>query len=80
MTMVHMRLIYYILDHCIDILRAHIMCSADVGPVLFYDDPSQDIPLPDFSTTHQCRNFDRILQWAHDSDRSLEWDMIGLPH
>jgi hypothetical protein len=54
------------------------MCTGDVAPILFYDDPSQELPLPDFSTMHQCRNFEDLLKWSHTNDRALEWDKIDL--
>jgi len=51
-----------------------------VGPIPFYDDtsnPAQQLPLPDFSTTHQCRNFEKLLDWSHNNDRALQWDEVG---
>lgn len=65
-------------DHCIDMLRSHIMCSSDVVPVVFYDDPNEPLPMPDFSTLHRCRNFDDILNWSYNNERKVEWDDIGL--
>ncbi|KAI3401067.1 hypothetical protein diail_778 [Diaporthe ilicicola] len=52
-------------DHCIDMLRQVLMCQADVGIVPFYWVKGQG-PSEDFSTTHKCRNFDKIVQWAED--------------
>ncbi|KAK1973380.1 hypothetical protein LZ30DRAFT_611001 [Colletotrichum cereale] len=52
------------LDHCIEILRMSLMCTADVTPVLAWMDP--EAPLgkrADFSTFHRCRNFDKIKDW-----------------
>jgi hypothetical protein len=54
------------------------MCSTDVVPILFYDHPLSQLPLPDFSTIHTCRNFDKILEWSYSNDRALDWDDIGL--
>jgi hypothetical protein len=66
-------------DHCIDILRQRLMCTGDVGPVPFYRDtnPLNQFPLPDFSTRHQCRNFDKLLDWSHHNERALFWDQVG---
>jgi len=46
--------------------------------VLFYDDPDHELPQPDFSTLHQCRKFDPLLDWSHSNDRALRWGEIGL--
>lgn len=64
-------------DHCLDILRQRIMCTGDIGPVPFYDDPAFVMPMPDFSTRHQCRNFDKILDWGYTNDRAVDWDQVG---
>ncbi|TVY18826.1 Cyclochlorotine biosynthesis protein O, partial [Lachnellula arida] len=68
-------------DHCIDMLREYIMCTADVTPITFYDTlafPSRKLPMPDFSTRHTCRDFDAILEWNENNERSILWDGIGL--
>lgn len=45
-------------------LRISIMCHADVTPVTLYIPEFQDDPLPDFSTLHNCRDFDKILDYV----------------
>ena len=68
-------------DHCIDMLREVIMCDSDVTPVTFYDalsNPTRKLPMPDFSTLHTCRNFDAVLEWNANNDRTIQWDEIGL--
>ncbi|TDZ21041.1 Cyclochlorotine biosynthesis protein O [Colletotrichum orbiculare MAFF 240422] len=55
------------IDHCIEMLRLSLMCTADVTPVLAWKDP--EAPLgkrADFSTFHRCRNFDKIKSWMSD--------------
>lgn len=54
------------IDHCADLLRQKIMCDADVGliPQLWIRDRS--IPWPVFSTVHQCRDFDAVLDWVDE--------------
>lgn len=57
------------------------MCTADVTPITFYDNlalPSRKLPMPDFNTRHTCRNFDAILEWNGNNERSIDWDGIGL--
>lgn len=52
-------------DHCIDMLRQVLMCQADVGIVPFYWVKGQG-PSEDFSTTHKCRKFDKVINWAEE--------------
>lgn len=40
------------------------MCAADVGVITYDWLEGWDIPFPDFNTWHQCRNFDKILEWS----------------
>ncbi|KAI0927033.1 hypothetical protein AcV5_007676 [Taiwanofungus camphoratus] len=52
------------LDHCVEIIRQNLMCAADVGVITYDWLEGWDIPFPDFNTWHQCRNFDKILEWS----------------
>lgn len=68
-------------DHCIDMLREVIMCQADVTPITFFNNlhlPSRKLPMPDFNTIHTCRNFDAVLDWNNNNERTIQWDEIGL--
>ncbi|KAN0122945.1 protein of unknown function (DUF3328) domain containing protein [Hyaloscypha variabilis] len=54
-------------DHCLEILRLNVQCNADVGVFTFYlleDDP---LPWPELNSWHQCRNFDKVRDWALDN-------------
>ncbi|WEW58382.1 hypothetical protein PRK78_003850 [Emydomyces testavorans] len=49
--------------HCLDILRQHIMCTADIG--VFGQWWVKGIgPFVDFNTKHKCKNFEEIRKWA----------------
>ncbi|CAG8955465.1 hypothetical protein HYFRA_00010332 [Hymenoscyphus fraxineus] len=50
--------------HCIDILRQSIMCHADISPVTMRWGSAQPIPLGNFSSPHECTNWDGIESWA----------------
>ncbi|KAK8098783.1 uncharacterized protein PG998_012024 [Apiospora kogelbergensis] len=41
--------------HCIDWIRQEVMCSADIA---------LNSVLDEYRTPHQCRDFDRIMQWT----------------
>ncbi|KAE8381317.1 hypothetical protein BDV26DRAFT_289584 [Aspergillus bertholletiae] len=59
------------IDHCIELLRITLMCTSDVTPLLFIDEPHAfQGRTPEFNTMHTCRNFWGIREWV---------DKIGLP-
>lgn len=77
----HVRILTWNIEHCLDILRVHIQCTGDVTPITFYNNvlvPSRTLPMPDFNTLHTCRNFDDILEWNANNERTMQWDEIGL--
>ncbi|KEQ93034.1 hypothetical protein AUEXF2481DRAFT_346613 [Aureobasidium subglaciale EXF-2481] len=53
-------------DHCIDLLRQRIMCTADVGLIIYYWEGPERIPKANFATEHMCRNLDAIDGWVRD--------------
>ncbi|KAK4083405.1 hypothetical protein Purlil1_10642 [Purpureocillium lilacinum] len=72
--------LYSHFDHCVDMLRESLMCTADITPYIFYDPldkPRRRDPLPDWSATHTCRNFDAILRWNKDGPQSIRWRDVG---
>ncbi|KAG2032725.1 hypothetical protein BDR03DRAFT_873419 [Suillus americanus] len=52
------------LDHCIEIIRQNTMCNADVMMITWDWVQGHKIPFPNFNTRHQCRNYEKILDWA----------------
>ncbi|KAE8165423.1 hypothetical protein BDV40DRAFT_297452 [Aspergillus tamarii] len=59
------------IDHCIELLRITLMCTSDVTPLMFIDDPHAfQGRTPDFNTMHTCRNFWEIREWV---------EKMGLP-
>ncbi|WPH04776.1 Hypothetical protein R9X50_00767100 [Acrodontium crateriforme] len=55
-------------DHCLEMVRQHLMCTADPTLISHHDVPEHELPWPDYSTVHHCRDFERIQAWA----RSIE--------
>ncbi|KAE9372881.1 hypothetical protein N431DRAFT_505168 [Stipitochalara longipes BDJ] len=67
-------------EHCFDAIRQNLMCYADVTPLVLFDPvrtPSVQLPVPNFSSIHTCRNFDEILDWNNNNPRSLTWEQVG---
>lgn len=54
-------------DHCLEILRLNIQCSADVGVFTFYMLEGDPLPWPELNSWHTCRNFDAVRNWALDN-------------
>ncbi|SMR64057.1 unnamed protein product [Zymoseptoria tritici ST99CH_3D1] len=52
------------LDHCLDYLRQIITCHSDLVPITIRWDEITMRPQPEFEKVHQCRNFDKIKDWA----------------
>ncbi|KXJ97629.1 hypothetical protein Micbo1qcDRAFT_230231 [Microdochium bolleyi] len=77
---VHDENIYTHFDHCIDMLRLQLTCTADVTPALFYDaldNPLRRDGLPDWSSQHTCRDFDAVLDWNKNGPRAVRWRDAG---
>ncbi|KAG1813504.1 uncharacterized protein BJ212DRAFT_1365333 [Suillus subaureus] len=45
-------------------IRQNIMCNADVTMITWDWVEGHDIPYPNFNNRHQCRNYEKILDWA----------------
>ncbi|KAF8907012.1 hypothetical protein CPB84DRAFT_1769237 [Gymnopilus junonius] len=65
------------LDHCVEILRQNLMCSADVGMITYEWVKGFSEPYPDFNTKHQCRNFDKILEWGYKQAVHIPRDHVA---
>lgn len=62
------------IDHCVDSLRQTIMCHADVAAIPFHVNvPVSKGIFPRLATTHTCRNFTKIQEWARDHTIG-EWE------
>lgn len=61
---------YYVNDtqihtaHCLDQLRQALMCSADTATIPWAWSKSQGRTIADARTTHTCRDFEAIREWA----------------
>lgn len=54
------------LDHCIDVLRQSVQCTSDITPNVYQLNPRQGEITARSAVAHECRNFDKIQQWAKD--------------
>lgn len=51
-------------EHCLDIIRQRLMCTADSGIVTFRWVKGTPNPYPDFNTRHQCRSWEKLTNFA----------------
>jgi Mycotoxin biosynthesis protein UstYa len=63
------------LMHCIDSLRQSLMCHADVVPLSWQWSDTDGGVRAYSDVTHQCRDFDSVLQWGreHRFDGLVNW-------
>jgi len=52
------------INHCIDAIRQSLMCHGDIAIGTYSWKMDHPIPWPNFHIEHECRNWDRILEWA----------------
>ena len=63
-------------EHCVDIIRQRLMCSADAGLITFRWVEGYDSPEPDFNTLHQCRSYAKLLEWNEENAPNVWVDDI----
>lgn len=68
------------LDHCVDMLRQVVMCSADVTLLTGVWVEGYPRLSADFNTLHKCRDYEAIMRWneAH-ATRPESYDHISKP-
>ncbi|OCT49182.1 hypothetical protein CLCR_04949 [Cladophialophora carrionii] len=54
------------LEHCVDSIRQTIQCYSDINTIPWVISPRHHRPAPDAHTTHMCRRFDKIQEWAKE--------------
>lgn len=74
------------LDHCIEMMRQNTMCNADVKMITWDWVEGHHDPYPNFNTRHQCRDYEKILDWAVEhavhidkSEVTRSKDTIDMP-
>ena len=59
--------------HCLEIVLQALTCSASVEPILHYWVDIQQMPFPNFSDKHKCRDFDTILRWQEEKSVDMAY-------
>ncbi|ETI25972.1 hypothetical protein G647_02749 [Cladophialophora carrionii CBS 160.54] len=60
------RLYWIHIEHCVDSIRQTIQCYSDINTIPWVISPRHHRPAPDAHTTHMCRRFDKIQEWAKE--------------
>lgn len=67
-------------DHCIDLLRQTVMCHGDISLHTYTWKDDYRWPWPTMETTHQCRNWDKLMEWSKNhSLESLTGPILSHP-
>lgn len=64
------------LDHCTEILRQQLMCTADVGLITYNWVKGYKQPFPDFNTWHKCRDLDKVWTWNDEHAVHVPWSRL----
>ena len=53
-------------DHCIDVLRQHLMCAPDLNIYTFHWTKHSPVPFFDLNSNHKCIDWERFDSWTVD--------------
>lgn len=59
--------------HCVEMLRQLLICNADISPVTWKWDPLLNRSAPLIYNEHQCRDFDKVREWAFEHRLGNGW-------
>jgi hypothetical protein len=66
------------LEHCVDVIRQRLMCTADASIVTFRWVKGLSTPYPNFHTQHMCNDYEGLLRWGEgrkaDMAKVQGWD------
>ncbi|KAL5401790.1 hypothetical protein PMIN04_013074 [Paraphaeosphaeria minitans] len=67
------------IQHCLEMLRQNILCTADVGVITHQWIQQSPDPFANFNTYHKCRDIDAVEKWIHDHEIPDTPGGINLP-
>ncbi|KAK3304993.1 uncharacterized protein B0T15DRAFT_396525, partial [Chaetomium strumarium] len=66
----------YHLEHCVESLRQSLQCGSDTSTIFWEWSPANAKMMGNTATTHTCRDFDRIRDWAVRHKLDGDFDML----
>jgi hypothetical protein len=64
----------YHMEHCYDQLRQALQCASDVSTIYWEWSLEKKKMFGNLRTTHTCRNFEKIKEWAMDHRLKQDFD------
>ncbi|KAM4066825.1 tat pathway signal sequence [Hirsutella rhossiliensis] len=64
----------YHMEHCYDQLRQSLQCSSDISTIYWEWSPKKSKMFGNLRTTHTCKNFAKIREWAVEHRLREEFD------
>ena len=55
------------LVHCLEALRQGVQCRGDISPVTFLFKPNWRVPAANWTSPHECKNWDSLYGWAEEN-------------
>ena len=53
--------------HCLEGIRQGILCRGDISPVTFRFKPDWRIPVANFTSPHECKDWNTLFDWAKEN-------------
>lgn len=73
----------YHMEHCYEQLRQSLQCASDTGTIYWEWSTERRKMFGNLRTTHTCRDFDKIHEWAteHKLQQEFDWwqEVEGAP-
>ncbi|KAI0182898.1 hypothetical protein EV127DRAFT_401819 [Xylaria flabelliformis] len=63
-------------DHCLHMLMDAVMCQGDTTLITMYWQDNMFRPAGNFTSPHECINWDRLMEWTADNSRDLFADNV----
>ena len=64
------------LEHCVESIRQSLQCFGDVSTIFWEWDEKTQRMLGNTKTTHTCRNFEKIKDWAREHSMPQQTDFL----
>lgn len=66
----------YHMEHCYEQLRQSLQCSSDISTIYWEWSETQQRMVGNVRTTHTCKNFDKIRDWAVEHKAQTDLDFL----
>ena len=68
------------MEHCYEQLRQSLQCSSDISTIFWEWSEKKQKMVGNVGTTHTCKNFDMIRQWAVDHKAQTDLNFTEHVH